>query len=972
MGKAVPTSGDAEVHVRLGKRGACCGVIGSLDLEREPALGSRAMTRSSEPPVGTIALLFTDIEGSTRLAARVGAAWGEVLGEHHAVVGAAISGEGGFVDSTEGDAFFATFADPAAAARAAVAALRGLGAHRWPDEVGQLRVRMGLHVGYVERAPTGYLGLEVHRAARVAAAAHGGELLLTAAARELIGDEVATESVGVHQLKDFPDPVQLFCAVIDGRGAASFPPPRTHAVHPPRSHSLPAQVTRFVGRDIELIEVAALLRDERVVTLVGPGGVGKTRLALEVAAGQVSSRSDGVWFVELAPVSGEGSVGRAIAATLGIREPADRSAVEAVVDVLGSYDALLILDNCEHLIDAAAGAVDAVARACPGVTVMATSREPLAIAGERAVRVSPLRVPEIDYLDAAELRAYDSVALFLDRVKAHDAGFAIDEGTLERVARICRRLDGIPLALELAAARTRGLGVRELESRLDERFRLLTAGGRGRLPRQQTLAAALDWSFDLLSPQEQLLFTRVSVFAGGFDLNATEAVCSGGDIDKRDVWELLTSLVDKSLVEIESSASGTRYRLLETMREYGRERLLGDGDAAAVLARRHLEHYLGVAEAADLVFARRAGREAAAALALESDNFRAALRTSLEQGLIEFGLRLAVALGASWRSRGLYHEAVNWLVPLLDEDPAAQQPALRARASYALGAALMFLSRLPQAAARFDDALAIARAKPGDALTSQILGGWAFCSYLEGDSKAALALANEALATAIRTRDAELIAVALARQADAYDGSGDQARARELLEEALELLRAADDELQLAVVLHNTAEAARHFGEVDLARERLEECAALCEARDNTHILAPAKRALAGVLLQLGEDDAAVPLAHEALLLTERTGSPLYIAYAVLVQAEVASRFDDLTRAAFLHGVAAALFAEAGASPEPLDTKLRDANQKQLISRMGSPSFEREYERGRSSSREAALAFARQPLRNGPTHPLAA
>jgi predicted ATPase/class 3 adenylate cyclase len=925
---------------------------------------ARVMSRSSEPPVGTIALLFTDIEGSTRLAARVGVAWPGVLGEHHAVLSAAIAAEGGFVDSTEGDAFFATFADPAAAARAAVAALRGLRAHRWPGEVGELRVRMGLHVGYVERAPTGYVGLEVHRAARVAAAAHGGQLLLTAAARELIGDAVPTESVGVHELKDFPDPVQLFCAVVDGRGAASFPAPRTSAVHPDSSHNLPAEVTRFVGRDRELIDVATVLGVERVVTLVGSGGVGKTRLALEVAAGQVGSRIDGVWFVELAPVSGEGSVGRAIAATLGIREPPDRSAVEAVVAVLGSHDALLVLDNCEHVVEEAAVAVDAVARACRGVTTLATSREPLAIAGENVVRVSPLRVPDSEDLGAADLSRYDSVALFLDRARVHDSSFAADEASLECVARICRRLDGIPLALELAAARTRGLGVGELEGRLDERFRVLTAGGRGRLARQQTLAAALDWSFDLLSPREQLLFVRLSVFAGGFDLGATEAVCSGEDIAERDVWELLSSLVDKSLVEVESSASATRYRLLETMREYGRERLLGDRDAGVVLVRGHLEHYLVVAEAADLVFARRAGRETGAALALDHDNFRAALRASLEQGLTELGLRLAASLAAYWRSRGLYREAVNWLGALLEQQPADQPPALRARASFALGSALMSLSRLPETAARLDEALAIARAQADDPLTSRILGSSAFCSYLEGESEAAMALANEAFATANRTGDPELIAVALARQADAYDGSGDQARAVELLEEALELLRAADDELQLAVVLHNSAEGARHFGELDLARERLEECVALCEARDNQHILAPAKRALAGLLLQQGEDDAAVPLAHEALRLTERTGSPLYIAYAVLVQAEVASRFDDLTRAAFLHGVADTLFHEAGASPEPVDTKLRGANQKQLISRMGSPSFQREYERGRASSREAALAFARQPLRN--------
>ncbi len=886
------------------------------------------------------------------------------LRRHDDLIRGVVGSAGGYVFKTVGDAFCVAFADAGAAIAAAVEAQRALDAERWPEAT-PLRVRMALHSGSCEERGGDYFGPAVNRVARLLSLAHGGQTLVSEATAALVGHslggEVSFRELGEYALKDIGRRERIAQVVAAGL-ETDFPPLRASDDGSAR-HNLPGQMTSFVGRAHELSQLARLLGEDHIVTLVGPGGVGKTRLALEAAAGQVGYRADGVWFVELAPVVDEPSVGRAIAVVLGIREQADRPVVETVADVLGGFDALLILDNCEHLLDAVAAVVDVIARRCPRVTLMATSREPLAVDGEQAVRLLPLSVPAVEDLGTANLAQYDSVTLLLDRIKLHDRSFAVDEAGLECMARICRRLDGIPLALELAAARVRGLGVRELENRLRERFRLLTARGRGRLPRQQTLAATLDWSFDLLSARERLLFTRVSVFAGGFDLRAAEAVCAGGEIGERDVWELLTSLVDKSLVEVEGSARGTRYGLLETMREYGREHPAGDGDASAALARRHLEHYLAVAEAADLVFNRRSGREAGATLELESENFRAALRASLEQDLAEVGLRLVAALAGSWRSRGRYRETVEWITPLLEQLPDARQPLLRARALSALGGALMSLHRLTEAAACLDDALAIARDEGDDALTSRILGHRAFCSYLDGDSEAALALATEARATAERTGDCVLIAVALARQADAYDGAGDQAQSRALLEQSLELLRAADNEHQLTVILNNTAATAHYFGELDLARERLEECVALCEARDNKHILAGAKRGLAIVLLQQGQVDAAAPLAHEALLLAERMGSPLQISYSVLGQAFVASAVDNRIRAAFLHGVVDALFQEAGALPEPLETKLRDEDQQQLISRMGPRSFEREYERGRTTPREAALAFARQPAR---------
>lgn len=918
-----------------------------------------AVSSRSAVPSGTITLLFTDIEGSTR-------AWEEhpesmraALRRHDDLIRDAMVAGDGYVFKTVGDEFCVAFSDAGAAVASAVATQRRLSAEHWSTERPFL-VRMALHSGWCEERDGDYFGPTVNRVARLLSLAHGGQVLVSAATAALSADAlpvgISLRDLGEHLLKDIGRRERVAQVVADGL-RADFPPladvDRAEALH-----NLPAQLTRFVGRDAELADVEAALREARVVTLVGPGGVGKTRLALEAAARQVRLRKDGVWLVELAPIPREGSVWGPIATALGVRERADQSALEAVVDVLRSYDALLILDNCEHLIEAAANAVDTIARACPAVTILATSRERLTIAGEHLVRVSPLGVPKPETIDASKLREYDSVALFLDRAEIADPRVVADQASLELVARICRRLDGVPLALELAAARLPSLGLSELEQRLDHRFRLLTVGGRGQLPRQQTLAATLDWSFDLLSEPEELLFTRLPVFSGTFDLDAAESVCGGDGIDRGDVWELLTSLVDKSLVEVDAVRHGVRYQLLETMREYGRLRTLATPDARIALRRRHLEHYLAVAVAADLVFAGRAGRQAGARLSADSENLEAALHTSVELGLTDSGQRLAVALAEYWTSRALHRTTVSWLTSLFEPQLPIPPTALQGRARFAVGRSLMYLSRLPEAGARLDEAHEIAQATDDDALTCKILGMQAFLTHLEGDAETAVVLSAQALELARRLDDPTLIGSSLARMAHAYE-TIDFPRTRRLLEQALDIARRADDETLLAVVLNNSGEAADYAGELDLARERFEECVALVEARNARHLLGYAKRNLATILLRQGEADAAAPLAHDALLLAERSGSPLRIAYAFLVQAEVAWAADDHTRAAFLHGAAETLFADAGAQPELREATMRDASQTHLRATMGDE-FAREYQAGRISPRDVALAFARQ------------
>ena len=397
-------------------------------------------TVTAQPPMGTIAMLFTDVEGSTRLARQLGPAWPGVLAEHHRILGGAIAAEGGYIEGTEGDAFFATFAEPAAAGRAAVAALRALRAHAWPEAVGEFKVRMGLHVGYVERAATGYVGLEVHRAARVAAAAHGGQLLMTGAARGLLGESVPVEPVGVHRLKDFPAPEALYCAVVDGRGSDAFPPPRAYEARPT---NLPAGLPTLLGRETELRAVHELLlaRGERLVTVTGRGGAGKTSLALVAGDALLPEHPGGVWLVSLASAAGDAGVVRSVAAAIGAEGDLETTALQAItVRLADRGPTLIILDNVDHLVADAAVEIAGLLKSLPQLRIVATSQVPLRMGAECILALDALD-------DNAALALIERVA----SRRARALPLAVADG--DALLDVVRLLDGLPLALELAAAR---------------------------------------------------------------------------------------------------------------------------------------------------------------------------------------------------------------------------------------------------------------------------------------------------------------------------------------------------------------------------------------------------------------------------------------------------------------------------------------------------------------------------------------
>jgi predicted ATPase/class 3 adenylate cyclase len=526
----------------------------------------------AELPTGTVTFLFTDLEGSTRLWEDHPDAMQDALARHDAILRDAIESHDGHVVKTTGDGAHAAFAVASDALDAAIAAQLALQREQW-TATGPLRVRIGIHTGAAEVRDGDYYGTALNRAARLMSVAHGGQIVVSLTTRDLLRDaSVDLLDLGEHRLRDLGEPERVH-QIVHADLPRDFPPLRSVENFPT---NLPLQTTSFVGRDDDMDEVMEALAGARVVTLTGVGGVGKTRLAVQVAAELLPRYRDGAWLVELGPLNTPDGLPELLAAALAIQPRQGMTTAQGIADALRTKQMLVVFDNCEHVIGAAARMVDDIVRSCPDVRILATSREGLGVRGERQITVRSL-----------DLEA-ESVELFVERARDAGGRFEHDDSTESAIAQICTRLDGIPLALELAAARTRMMTPAEVAARLDERFRLLTGGSRTAVERHQTLRQAVDWSYDLLEPRERTILDRLGVFAGGFTLDAAEAVVSGTGVDAIDVMDGIAQLVDKSLVVAEPEDGGTRYRLLETIRQYALERL-DDAGATDVVRRRHAE-----------------------------------------------------------------------------------------------------------------------------------------------------------------------------------------------------------------------------------------------------------------------------------------------------------------------------------------------------------------------------------------------
>src|SRR5438093_8681874 len=592
-----------------------------------------------ELPTGTVTLLFSDIEGSTRLLHELGDAYGNVLEDRRRLLREVFGGRGGVEVDTQGDAFFYAFTRASEAVHAAAEAQRAL-------VETPVRVRMGIHTGEPSRSAEGYVGADIHRAARIMAAAHGGQVLVSDATRGLLEDEeldrFALRDLGEHRLKDLTRPQRLHQLVVSGL-PSDFPPPRTLEGH---TTNLPIQPTTLIGRDRELAELGDVLRrpDVRLLTLTGPGGTGKTRLALQLAANAVEEFPDGVFLVPLATIVDARLVIPTIAQTLGVRESGGRTVAAALGDYVAERGILLVLDNFEQVVDAAAD-VTGLLEAHSALKLVVTTREPLHVAGEQEWPVQPLDLPRPDASDVEALSQFDAVRLFIERARAVRPDFAVTNENAPAVAEICVRLDGLPLAIELAAARVKSISISDLLARLDRRLVVLTGGGRTTPERQRTLRNAIDWSYSLLEEEERTLFARLAVFAGGCTLEAAEDVC---DCD----LDALAALVDKSLIrETDGVGGGTRFSMLKTIREYALERLVESPDADNVRSRQ-VDYYVALAQAAQEPLRHRGRREWAARLDEEQDNLRAVLEWSLVRAETERPLKIASAIWFYWLLRG--------------------------------------------------------------------------------------------------------------------------------------------------------------------------------------------------------------------------------------------------------------------------------------------------------------------------------
>lgn len=913
----------------------------------------------------TFTFLFTDIEGSTALLRRLGdEVYSGVLADHHAVIRSGIAAYGGKEIDTQGDAFFAVFSSPSACVSAVIAMQRSLAAHEWP--MGErVRVRMGVHVGEALETAAGFVGFDVHRGARVAAAAHGGQVLLSAAAGAIVRDSLpagtSLRDLGAHRLKDLGHPERIFQLDVEGLGG-DFPPLRSLG-NPELANNLPSYLSSFVGRQTELEEVRSLAESYRMVTVTGFGGSGKTRLVLQVAAELVDDSGQGVWFVDLSAVAQPGQVPGAVRAALGLREEAGQAPLDTVLQLLRAQPALIILDNCEHLIDACAMVADRIGRNCPRVHIVATSREPLGIDGERVYRLRPLSLPEPGATSAGDAEGSDAVQLFAERARAHDASFVLDDSAAALVASICRRLDGIPLAIELAAARVDVMSLADLNSRLDQRFRLLTGGSRNALARQRTLQAMVGWSFDLLNPDQQEVLCRLWVFAGSFDLQAAEAICAPQACGVHDVADVLASLVSKSLVVADRSSGSLRYRLLETIRYYATDQL--SGAEAASLRSAHAEYYLKLSEEAapELVGRNQGGW--LRRLDRDQDNLQAALTffAASPDGTEEL-LRFGAALHRYFWSRGLLEPIAQLRAAL--ERPKPVPDALRVRAvlaaGYLVGSLLGMHSQADMRAAAelSGDALEMAQRLRDPRLVAEALTLRCATAGFLGEPAAA-GLGQEALKAARSTGDPRLVGDALFLSAYLMPASSGR---REILLEALANHRQAGDLLYICSELAELASGALADGQLAAARSYCEEAIATAEEIGSTWLVPQYWRLLGYVMFLEGEPDSAAVLYRKALIAC-RHHDPRLVAALLLHLALCAAGTGDYRRAAQITGahdaLDAALIAAAPSrayQAELSSQKLRDRNRAQLLQAMGTEQFEQAHLTGKSLTLEQACDLA--------------
>jgi predicted ATPase/class 3 adenylate cyclase len=887
-------------------------------------------------PTGTVTFLFTDIEGSTKLARQYPDALPALLARHHEILKQCIQAHNGYAFQIVGDSVCAAFRSASEALEAALDAQRSLKNEIWSPT--PIKVRMGIHTGaaHLQDASqvlrySGYATLALTQ--RIMSAGHGGQILVSQSAYDLVRDTLPENAqlvdLGEHQLKDALRADHLYQLTAPDL-STDFPPLNTAKLF---NHNLPAQLTSFIGREKEIAEIKEAIEKYRLVTLTGPGGTGKTRLSIQTAQEVLEEYPDGVWFVELAPILDPQLVPRITAIAIGLRDEPQRPVIDMLCDYLCEKQMLIILDNCEHLVDACAQMADRLLHAAPKLRMLATSREALGIAGEVTYQVPSLELPDLQHFSSIEsLSQYDAVKLFIDRASASLSTFTVTNDNAPALTQICHRLDGIPLAIELAAAKIRVLSVEQIAERLDDRFRLLTGGSRTALERHQTLRAAIDWSYNLLSPGEQTLFQRLSIFNGGWTLEAAESVCAdrsaAGLVRSEEVLGLLGQLINKSLVIRAEIRHVSRYHMLETIRQYANEKLWTAGEEEN-LRQRYLAYFVDLAERAEPQLR---GPEQVAwldRLEAEHDNLRAALEWSQgpagqAAGGIKPGLRLAGALAWWWFIIGWLGEARTWVERVLESSTivgnAQSLAATRGFAKSLLWAGYFAWDRGDYAAAR----------------------SW---------RKAALAAwqeLNDPWYMALTYAWLGLVALA---QKDMHHQHVCFAKSRRLFEQL-------GDRWGVAIIEISEAEAARFQGDDEGAISRNAAADALFRAVGDEYLLGLTLHNLAHLVLHRGDVTRASALFVQALTLGRKFRSYFLITYCLAGLGGVAAVRGDSRRAARLFGAVDMLFKRMGTQLQSTDQQDFERNVATARAQLDEKTFAAAWEEGKKMTLNQAVEYA--------------
>jgi len=938
-------------------------------------------------PSGTATFLMTDIEGSTRLWESHRDAMAGALEAHDTLLRSAVEAAGGSIVKTTGDGLLAVFDDPATAIAAALAGQHALDRHEW-SATGPLRVRMAIHSGSAEVRDGDYHGAALNRVARLLAIGHGGQVLVSGATAVLVADSLPRTSElidqGEHRLRDLDRPEHVYQLVAPGL-RREFPPLRSLAAH---ATNLPSQLTSFVGRERELSDIRGLLARSRIVTLVGVGGTGKTRLMLEATAALVDRYRDGAWLVELAPISDPDLVVQEVARALGIQEQPGQLLIDTEVDYLRDKELLLLLDNCEHLIAAAADLALRMLGVCPSLTVLASSREPLGVGGEAVFAVPSMALPAatsardvhlaIDPAQFEQASRAEAVRLFVDRAAATLPSFSLDPTNVTVVVEICRRLDGLPLALELAAARVNVLSVEEIAQGLGDRFRLLTGGRRTAVPRQQTLQALIDWSWDLLSEPDRQLLRRLSVFAGGWTLAAASAVTSDpvpvgglpsvstGDGDARlDTLDGLSRLVDRSLVVVDHEGS-TRYRMLETIRQYARDQLVRSGEVAELRVA-HLAFFRNLALTAEPALHGRRMIEWLDHLDAESDNLRSALDWAFEADP-GAALELGVALMVYWASRSIGSESVEWLGRAVDVARTTSQdttsPLSRERsilAARALAAAAVTWSLWKGGGQAFvwaEEAVAIARQTADPGALSTALSSMVMATVFSGRAPSPREWVDELVPLAEQVGDWWQLALTEAGMAMGESRSEDPVHADARLARATDAARRSENPAAIAFTARARGQVAGDRGRLSEARPLfLEAIERYREIGDRRQVLGT-RSDLAHALRRHGSIDEAEVEYGQTIHEWQHLGNRGAIANQLEAFAFVALARRNGMRAARLLGAAEALREVAESPILAFERPEYDAEMGRLREGLDPATLAAAWNQGRQMTTDAAVSFA--------------